>query len=55
VLFDVVGTSLMESRYKTGPSTLPCGTTAFISFSFEYEFSCLTRKCRLVKYDFSSR
>jgi hypothetical protein len=35
VLFDVVGTSLIYSRYKTGPSTLPCGTPALISFSSE--------------------
>jgi hypothetical protein len=49
VLFNVVGTSLIQSRYKTGPSTLPCGTPALISFSSEHESSCLTRKCQLVK------
>jgi hypothetical protein len=49
VLFNVVGTSLIWSRCKTGPSTLPCGTPALISFSSEYESSCLTWKCRLVK------
>jgi hypothetical protein len=31
VLFNVVGTSLIYSRYKTGPMTLPCGTPALIS------------------------
>jgi hypothetical protein len=40
VLFGVVGTSLMYSRYKTGPSTLPCWTPALIRFSSEYESSC---------------
>jgi hypothetical protein len=49
VLFSVACTLLIQSRYKMGPNTLPCGTQALVNFSSEYESSCLTRTCRLVK------
>ena len=38
------GRSLVYRRYKTGPSTLPCGTPALMGLSPEYSLSCLTRK-----------
>lgn len=39
------GMSLVYSRNKTGPRTLPCGIPAVIFFMSEYSPSCLTRKC----------
>lgn len=40
----VLGTSLVYSRNKTGPKTLPCGTPAYIFFISEYSSSYFTRK-----------
>jgi len=38
------GRSLVYRRYKTGPSTLPCGTPTLMGLSPEYSSSCLTWK-----------
>jgi ABC-type uncharacterized transport system permease subunit len=51
VLFSNFGRSLVYSRYRIGPSTLPCGTPAFISLSSEYASSCLILKNPSIIYD----
>ena len=38
------GISRVCTRNKTGPSTLPCGTPAFMGLSSEYSSPCLTLK-----------
>jgi hypothetical protein len=46
-----VGKSAVYNRYKTGPSTLPCGTPDSISTRDVYSSSYFTWKYLSLKYD----